>query len=134
MTFCNYLEGKILDYVFGYTAFNTNITLYFGLATAVAEDGTITGEPSSGNYSRPSDGNDKDLWTDASGAGAISNEVAITFPTANASWGTLDTFFISDASSGNTNTWAYGDLTEAKTIGSGDTPKFNANDLDITLD
>jgi hypothetical protein len=133
--FCTTWMNTILGLLFGavgspYTAPGT---LYFGLCTAVAADGTVTGEPATGNYSRKSITNDTSLWNTAAN-GALDNKAAITFATANGSWGALDTFFIADhATLGGTHIIAYGTLTVEKTITSGDTPSFGAGDLDISL-
>lgn len=132
--FTDYLEGKLLDHVFGASSYSAPATLYIGLATDVYENGGVSGEPSGSNYARVSHTNNAANWPTAGGTGTKQNGAAFTFNEATGSWGTVDMFFISDASSGNTNTLAYGTLSSAKTIDSGDTPKFNASDITITLD
>ncbi len=131
-SFADYLENKVLDYVFNGTAFTPATPLYVGLSTTTITDagGNIT-EPSGNNYSRVSVAKNTTNWPVASG-GAISNGVAITFPTASGSWGTVIDFFISDASSGG-NIYGYGTLTVSKAVSSGDTVSFAIGDLDITL-
>ena len=133
--FCTTWSNAILGELFGATALSAPVTLYFGLCTAVAADGTITGEPTIGenNYSRKSITNDTSLWNTPAD-GAVDNKAVITFATASGSWGTLDTFFISDSATlGSTHTIAYGTLTVEKTITDGDTPSFAAGALDISL-
>lgn len=128
--------NTILGLLFGavgspYTATGT---LYFGLATAVGADGSVTGEPTgTGAYVRKSITNDTALWNTAAN-GALDNKIAITFATATASWGALDTFFIANHGT-NTGTaiLAYGTLSEEKTIGTGDTASFAAGALDISI-
>jgi hypothetical protein len=125
--------NSILGELFGGVALAAPATLYFGLATAVAANGTITGEPSGGSYARKSQANDATLWNTPSG-GAVDNKIAITFATATGAWGTLDTFFIATAATGGAAVVvAYGTLTVEKTITSGDTPSFAAGALDISL-
>jgi hypothetical protein len=123
--------NEVLDQVFGGSDYAEPATWYLGLATGVAANGTITGEPSGNNYSRVSITNDKDAWTDAA-AGALANEVDFTFPQASGSWGAMDTFFLSNTSTGGT-ALCYGPLAVEKTPLTGDTPKFSAGDLDIQL-
>lgn len=131
MGFCTALMNEVLDQLFGGSDYAEPATWYLGLCTGVAANGTITGEPTTGNYSRCTITNDKDSWTDAA-SGSVSNEVDFTFATANASWGALDTFFLSETSTGGT-ALCYGPLAVEKTPEDGDTPKFPAGDLDIVL-
>ena len=131
-SFSDYLENKLLDHVFGASSYSAPATIYFALSTAdPTDDGSGIAEPSGNNYARKSVTNDKDLWTDASG-GALENEAAITFNTASGSWGTISHFAVFDESSGG-NMLIHGDLTTPKAVGTGDTPKFNIGDIDITL-
>jgi len=132
-SFSNYLENKILDHVFGGTTYSAPSTLYFALSTAdPTEDGSSIAEPSGNNYARAAVTNNKTNWGTASG-GIVSNAADITFNTASGSWGTITHFAVFDASSGG-NMLIYGSLTESKTIGTGDTPKFNIGDVSISLD
>jgi hypothetical protein len=87
-------------------------------------------EPSGNAYARVSTtGAD---WNTASG-GALDNANDITFPEATGSWGTITHFALFDAATGG-NMLAYGALSTPKIIGSGDTAKFAAGDLDVSLD
>lgn len=131
-SFADYLENKILDHVFGNTAYSTPATVYVGLSTTTITDagGNIT-EPAGGSYARVSVTNNVTNWPNASG-GSKSNGTAITFPTATGSWGTIIDFFIADASSGG-NILGYGTLTVSKTVSSGDTLSFAASALTVTL-
>jgi hypothetical protein len=65
--------------------------------------------------------------------GEITNDSTITFPEASGSWGTISHFALFDAAEGG-NMLAYGALDESKDVGSGDTARFNASALTITLD
>lgn len=131
-SFADYLENKLLDHAFGGPDYTRATNTYVGLSTTTITDagGNIT-EPSGNAYARVNLTNNSTNWPAAS-AGAKSNGVAITFPTATGSWGTVTDFFISDASSGG-NILGYGALTTSKTIGNGDTASFAIGDLDITL-
>jgi hypothetical protein len=129
-SFSNYLENEVLDHVFGKGSY-TPPTIYVGLSTAdPGEDGSGIAEPSGGSYARVQ--TSASDWNTASG-GAIDNANDITFPEATASWGPIAYFFLIDSDSGG-NVLGYGALSSSKAIGSGDTAKFAAGDLDVTLD
>lgn len=134
MSFADFLENELLDHVWGNAAFSPAATLYVGLSTTTPnDDGTNITEPSGGAaYARVAVTNNATNWPAASG-GAKSNGIAIDFPTATGSWGTVTHFFVADAGAGG-NIYGSGALTVAKTIDSGDTASFAIGDLDITLD
>ena len=129
-SFGNYWEDEILDHVFGKGAY-TPPTIYVGLSTAdPTDDASGLAEPSGGAYARVQTAAGD--WNASSG-GATANANAITFPEATASWGTLTHFALFDAASAG-NMLAHGSLSTSKSIGSGDTARFAAGDLDVTLD
>jgi hypothetical protein len=132
-SFADYLENKLLDHVHNQTTFTSPTNLYFALSTTtINDDGTGMTEPVGGAYARVNMAANTTNFPAASG-GAISNAVAITFPTATGSWGTVTYFAVMDASSGG-NMLGYAALTASKTIDSGDTPSFAIGDYDCTLD
>ncbi len=90
----------------------------------------VVAEPSGGSYARVATAGAD--WNVASG-GAIANANDITFPEATDSWGTITHFALFDAASAG-NMLAHGALSVSKSISSGDTAKFAAGDLDVTLD
>ena len=129
-SFGNYWEDKILDHIFGKASY-TAPTIYVGLSTVdPLDDASGLAEPSGGAYARvqtaPADWN-------ASSGGALDNASDITFPEATGSWGTITHFALFDAASAG-NMLAHGSLTASKAIDSGDTAKFAAGDLDVSLD
>jgi hypothetical protein len=127
MGWCTDLMNAILDYIFKSGTYTG--TFYLGLATSIAANGAITGEPSGNGYARVEVTNDTDNWNDAAN-GAVDNKADFTFPEATGSWGTMTKWFLSTSSSGGTAvTW--GPLTVQKTITEGNTPKFSAGDLDV---
>jgi hypothetical protein len=129
-SFADYWENEILDHLFGKGSY-TPPTIYVGLSTAdPLDDASGLAEPSGNSYARVlTAGSD---WNTASG-GTIDNANEITFPQASGSWGTLTHFALFDAASGG-NMLAHGALSISKTISSGDTAKFAAGDLDVSLD
>lgn len=107
--FSDYLEKKVLDLLFGSTAYSVPATLYFGLFTTTPnDDGTGGTEVSGGSYARVSMTNNSTNFPNASGGNPSTkaNGVAITFPTATADWGTVVGMGVFDAStSGNLLAW-----------------------------
>jgi len=129
-SFADYWENEILDHLFGKGSY-TPPTIYVGLSTAdPTDDASGLAEPSGGSYARVATAGAD--WNVASG-GAIDNTNDITFPEATGNWGTITHFVLFDAASAG-NMLAHGSVSASKTIGSGDTAKFAAGDLDITLD
>jgi len=128
-SFSNYLENKLLDHVFKVAAFTVPTNIYIALSTADPLDtGAGIAEPSGNAYARTQ----ANSWAAASG-GATSNSAQITFPEATGSWGTITHFAAFDASTAG-NMLFHGTLTTAKAITTGDTPRFNTGELDVTLD
>ena len=129
-SFADYWENEILDHLFGKGSY-TPPTIYVGLSTAEpVDDASGLAEPSGNSYARVATAGVD--WNTASG-GTINNANDITFPEASGNWGTLTHFALFDAASGG-NILAHGSLNVSKSIGSGDTVKFAAGDLDVSLD
>lgn len=126
MSFSNYLETKVLDHVFGGSAYTAPATLYLALYTVAPGEGTSGTEVSGGSYVRQS------CAFTVSG-NLATNTSAVEWPTATASWGTVVAVAVVDASTSG-NIMAYATLTNSKTIASGDVFRIPAGDLDITLD
>jgi len=128
LSFSNFLETKVLDHVFGGTAYTAPGTLYLGLHTSnPAEDDSGTEVSTSGTaYARQT------VAFTTSGD-TTSNTAAVEYPTATASYGTVSHVGVYDASTAG-NLLAYGALTTSKAIATGDVLRIPAGDLDITLD
>lgn len=123
-----FLQQEVLDHLFGNGAYS-DPTPYVGLFTAAPSDAGGGTEVSGGSYARV---NANTSFGAASGTG-ISNDAAITFPQASASWGTVTHFGIFDASTVGNLLW-WGAISPTKAIGDGDTASFAIGELDITLD
>ncbi len=129
-SFSDHWENEILDHIFGKGSY-TPPTIYVGLSTAdPLDNGSGLSEPNGNGYARVATSGAS--WTTSSG-GSLSNAGDITFPQATGSWGTLTHFALFDAASAG-NMLAHGTLSQSKTITSGDTAKFAAGDLDVSLD
>jgi hypothetical protein len=113
-------------------------TLYLGLCTGLATNGTISGEPNGNGYTRKSvavngttifgtSGNDGKIKNNGSSGGTI------TFDTASGSWGTLTYWFLSSTSGNNNNgTWLIGGLlTSSVTVSNAQAPTFAPSQLQL---
>jgi hypothetical protein len=126
MSFSNFLETEILDHVFAGAAYTAPSTHYLALFTAAPGETGGGTEVSGGAYVRQS------VAFTTSG-NTTSNNAAVEFPTASASWGTVTHVGVFDASSSG-NLMAYATLSASKAIASGDVFRVPNADLDITLD
>jgi len=126
MSFSNYLETKVLDHVFGGTAYTAPSTLYLALFTTDSSESATGTEVSGGGYARQT------VTFTTSGA-TTSNDADVEFPTATASYGTVVAVAVMDALTGG-NMLAYAGLSTDKTIETGDVFRVPSGDLDITLD
>jgi hypothetical protein len=128
--FSDYWENKILDHIFGKGSY-TPPTIYVGLSTADPTDsGSGLAEPSGNGYARVQ--TSASDWNAASN-GSLDNAGNITFAQASGNWGTITHFALFDAATAG-NMLAYGALSQSKSISESDTARFEAGDLDISLD
>ena len=134
-SFTDYLEVELLDQIVGKTDW-TMPTAYVALYTVAPTDSTAGTEVAdAAAYARKSTaGSD---WN-AAASGSISNVNDITFVQATGSWGTVNSFALTDNAAHETgNQLVWGDLTTSKAINNGDTAKFAGGTpgaLVITLD
>ncbi len=128
--FSDYWENKILDHIFGKGSY-TPPTIYVGFSTAdPTDDGSGLAEPSDNAYARVQ--TSASDWNAASN-GSLDNVSDITFAQATGNWGTITHFALFDAATAG-NMLAHGALSQSKAIGESDTARFEAGDLDISLD
>ena len=130
----NYLEKALNDHVLGGPDYNRAGTVYFALFTGVTDgDANSVTQVSGGSYARAAVTNNSTNFPGASlGSGSKSNATQIVFPTATASWGTVTHWGVYDAPTGG-NLLYWGELLLPRTIGSGDTPRFNSGDFSIAF-
>ena len=133
MSFSDFLENELLDHAFGPGAYTAPATLYVALSTTTPTDaGANFTEPTAMAYARVAVTNNATQWPAASG-GSKTNANAITFTTATGNWTTITHFAIyDDPTAGNMLVW--GALSAPKAVNNGDTFRFNASALTITLD
>jgi hypothetical protein len=135
----DYLEVELIKHIFRTGSFTKPTVLGIALATGAPTDAstgaTITEVTNANSYARvdtpPLDAN----WAATSGTNGLTSNVAdISFAAASGSWGTVTHVAIIDSvTHGAGNMLFYGTLTASKAVGSGDTFKFGAGNLSITL-
>ena len=130
MAFSDYLEDKVLKHVFANTAYTSPTTLYVALFTVAPTDaGGGTEVTTSGSaYAR------QVMTFNVSGSNPTqaTNSGAVEFPTATSNWGTIVAAAVFDAASGG-NMLAWADLTNNKTVNTGDVFRFQASSFTVTL-
>ncbi len=142
--FTDYLENKIVDWLFRGQSFTPPATLYFSLHTASCSDSSPGTEVTGGSYARVAvtaslanfAGTQSAGSTSASSgtSGTTSNNGAITFAAPTANWGSITHIGINDASTSG-NQLACNALTIPKTVNNGDAaPSFAAGALTIQVD
>ncbi len=129
-SFSDHWENEVLDHLFGKGIYAPP-TIYLGLSIAdPGDNGAGLSEPSAGGYARLAISAAD--WNSASG-GSLDNASAVAFGEATGDWGTVTHFALFDAATGG-NMLAHGALSHSKTVSSGDTVRFVAGDLDVSLD
>jgi len=128
--FSNYWENRILDHIFGKGSY-THPTIFVGLSTADPTDtGSGLAEPSGSGYARVQ--TSASDWN-AAVNGSLDNTGNITFAQATGNWGIIKHFALFDAAAAG-NMLAHGALNQSKAIGESVTARFEAGDLQISLD
>jgi hypothetical protein len=140
----DYLENKCVDMLFRGGTMTTPAGLYHALYTAAPTDAGGGTEVTGGAYARINLAPTATNWASTGGAGTTtnpsvgtsgttSNNVAITFPTATASWGTVTHVGIFDAVTGGNLLW-WGPLTASQVVGIGGTFSFAISQISIQID
>jgi hypothetical protein len=136
MSFSDYLEDKVLNHVFGGTAYTAPTTLYVGVFTSAASDTGPGTEVSGNGYARQSVA----FTVSGTSPTTAASSAAVEFPEATGSWGTVTYAGVFDAVSGG-NMLAWAELTDPadfvtalpKAITTGDILRISAGNLKVTL-
>lgn len=133
-----YYERALLDFGLSAVAFTPPATLYLLLSTSsfsTSATGSVVNEVSfTGTaYARVAITANLTNFPAASGSNPAtkSNGTVFTFPTATASWGTILSAYLADASTGGSILYG-ADLTASKVIQTGDTATYAVGALTIT--
>ena len=121
-----YLANELIDHFLRNSSYSPAATVYLGLFTSNPDDDWSGTECTGGSYARES------VAFNAAGSRTTANTSDVTFTEATASWGTVSHVGILDALSGG-NGLAFGAVTASKAVGSGDTAKVAAGELDFTF-
>lgn len=129
-SFGNYWENELLDHAFNKGAYTAPEEIWVALSKAdPTDDGSGLSEHSGDAYARAE--TSAGDWNTASG-GVITSAADIEFSTATSDWGTLTHFALYDASSAG-NMLGHAALNASRTINNGDSCKFSAGDLSVSL-
>ena len=132
----DYLANKLLDFALRNQAFSAPDT-YCALTTAtIADDdtGSTITEPSGNGYARKQvnvNGGSEPTW-DLAASGALDNTHNVDFAQATGSWGTVVALAILDAATLG-NLLFYDNGVSDQAVGDGDTVRFPAGDLDVSM-
>lgn len=133
----DYLADKMLDFAFRNQAFAIPDTFLAAIITNPVTDvmtGSTITEPGGGAYIRKEvdvNGGTPPVW-DLADTQLVDNAGEIAFITATAAWGTVIAIAICDAETVG-NLLMYDNTMADQAVGNGDTMKFPAGDLDVTL-
>lgn len=125
----NYGENLTLTWLLTNGSATRPTSWFVALYTVAPGEGGGGTEVSGGSYARQA----ATFTVSGTAPTEATNSVAVEFPTATASWGTVVAAAIFDASTSG-NMLLFADLTTPKAIDSGDVLRFNAGSLDVTLD
>jgi hypothetical protein len=122
----NYLEDALINATLRNTSYTSPTTIYVGLYTSDPTDANTGTEVSGGSYARTA------VTFGAPSNGASTNDTAVEFPQATASWGTVAYIGILDAATSG-NLMYHTALDTSKTIDTGDIFKIAIGSLSVTL-
>lgn len=122
----NYLENALINATLRNTTYTSPSVIYVGLYTSDPTDANTGTEVSGGSYARTA------VTFGAPSNGTATNNAAVEFPQATASWGTVGWIGILDAASGG-NLMYHTPLDVSKAIDTGDIFKISSGNLSVTL-
>jgi hypothetical protein len=129
----NAVENKILDHITGQTSY-TMPTPYLGLWTSTIDDTSTAATAGEANYTTYARQAIDGTNMSAAAAGAVTNDVAITFPAVTAGDDTITFWMLCSSSSGAGDNIAWGTCTSTVVNTTQTPPTVAIGALDITLD
>ena len=126
MSLTNTFETETLEWLFTSTTVTRPTAWYIALYTVAPSDTGGGTEVSGSAYAR-------EVVTFSVTGDTATNGSAIEWETATGTWGVITAIGVFDALTSG-NLIAYGNLTDTKTITTGDIFRISAGNLDITLD
>lgn len=132
MSFSNDLEVKLLNHVFGGSAYTKPVGIYAALFTAAPTGAGGGTEVSGGSYQRMPIGAMLVTPTDGTNPTQASNTGTMEWPVATADWGTITHGAIFDQPTGG-NMLDFSQLDNAKQILNGDVFRYQPGKLRVSL-
>ena len=131
----DYLEQQIYNHIFRGNTFSKPSNIAIGLTSDIPlDDGTYTEIANANGYARYVSVSGDARWTEINVAGSGSNAVDFIFDAASGDWGMVSGVIITDDTAHNTgNVLLHGALTNPRNVQSGDTFKFSAGNLDVSV-
>jgi hypothetical protein len=129
----NAVENKILDHITGQTSY-TMPTPYLGLWTGTVDDSSTAATANEANYTTYARQAISGTNMSAAASGAVTNDVAITFPAVTAGDDTITFWMLCSSSSGAGDNIAWGTCTSTVVDTTHTPPTVDIGALDITLD
>jgi hypothetical protein len=134
----NYLENKLLNYIFRGISYSPPSTLYIGLNQSFDSGSLKSGivdEPSVGGYSRQSYASNSGNWIAPYYSGIVSavtyNNAQIQFPVATTDIGNISGIFIADDPASG-NILFFGQLSSPRYVRNGDQFVFSSGSLKVS--
>ena len=131
----DYLEQQIYNHIFRDDTFSKPSNIFIGLTSDVPlDDGSYTEIADANGYARYTLVSGDARWTAHGTDGPGSNAVDFEFDVATGDWGVVSGVIITDSQTHSAgNVLLHGELTSSKTVENGDTFKFSAGNLDISI-
>lgn len=129
-----YLKAKLLEHAYGANTYTPPVTLYLALFTVAPTDAGGGTEVSGGSYARKAVTNNTTNFPATTGTSTKNStlDVAQSFVTASAGWGTVvASAWFDAASGGNMLSWA--DATVPQTVDSGATVTVAGGAINVTM-
>jgi hypothetical protein len=130
----DYLEQQIYNHIFRDDIFSKPTTIAIGLTADIPTDDGYVEIANSNNYARYEHASGNAFWDEMSTPGSGANTNEIEFNTATGDWGMVSGVIITDSATyGDGNLLMHGPLTDARLVQNGDTFKFSAGNLEISV-
>jgi hypothetical protein len=129
----NAVENKILDHITGQTSY-TMPTPHLGLWTSAVDDTSTAATAGEANYTGYARVEISGTNMSAAASGAVTNDVAITFPAVTGGDDTITHWMLCSSSSGAGDNIAWGTCTSTVVNTTQTPPTVAIGALDITLD
>lgn len=132
----DYLEGQIYNHIFRGDTFTKPSNIYIGLTSDVPlDDGSYTEVPNANGYARYANASGDATWSAINVQGSGTNNIDFTFATATGDWGYASGVIFTDSATHSAgNVLMHGTLTNPRNIQNGDTFRFSAGSIDVSID